>query len=166
MAELVRLGSLPASVRTVCLAGERLPANLAAAVHRALPGVRLLNLYGPTEATTYATWAAVSADEEREPSIGRPVDGTRVSLLDPGLRPVPPGVAGELCLAGVGLARGYAGRPDLTAARFVPDSSPETAPAIWRAGGRTDGSSCWAAWTTRSSCGGSASSPERSRRRS
>ncbi|HEX3526368.1 MAG TPA: amino acid adenylation domain-containing protein [Thermoanaerobaculia bacterium] len=126
MAELVRLGALPASVRTVCLAGERLPAHLAAAVHAALPGVRLLNLYGPTEATTYATWAAVRAgDGGGEPSIGRPVDGTRVWLLDDGLVPVPPGVAGELCLAGAGLARGYAMRPDLTAERFGPDPDPQ-----------------------------------------
>ncbi len=146
MAELVRLGALPASVRTVCLAGERLPARLAAAVHGALPGVRLLNLYGPTEATTYATWAEVRADADGgEPAIGRPVDGTRVWLLDAGLMPVPPGVAGELCLAGAGLARGYAMRPDLTAERFVPLPEPQTVPGarLYRTGDlarwRTDG---------------------------
>ncbi|HEY2737162.1 MAG TPA: amino acid adenylation domain-containing protein, partial [Thermoanaerobaculia bacterium] len=151
MAELVRLGALPASVRTVCLAGERLPARLAAAVHGALPGVRLLNLYGPTEATTYATWAEVRTSEGGgEPAIGRPVDGTRVWLLDAGLMPVPPGVAGELCLAGVGLARGYAMRPDLTAERFVPlpDPDPQAVPgarlyrtgdlARWRPDGRLE----------------------------
>jgi amino acid adenylation domain-containing protein len=125
MSELVRLKTLPASARTVCLAGERLAASLADAVHRLLPGVRLLNLYGPTEATTYSTWAAVMPGEEsgREPSIGRPIGGTRVLILDRGLRPVPVGAPGELCLAGAGLARGYSRRPDLTAERFVPDGT-------------------------------------------
>ena len=152
MSELVRLRALPASVRTICLAGERLSAGLAEAVHRFLPGVRLLNLYGPTEATTYSTWAGIAERaepaeraERPEPSIGRPVDGTRVQILDRGLRLVPAGAAGELCLAGAGLARGYAGRPDLTAERFVPDPSSGGGPgsrlyrtgdrARWRPGG-------------------------------
>ncbi|HKH48540.1 MAG TPA: amino acid adenylation domain-containing protein, partial [Thermoanaerobaculia bacterium] len=135
MAELVRLGAVPPTVRVVCLAGERLPGELAAAVHRAVPGCRVLNLYGPTESTTYSTWFEVAPENGREPAIGWPVDGTRVHLLDRRLRPLPIGVAGELFLAGAGLARGYVGRPDLTAERFVPDPwSPQPGGRLYRTG--------------------------------
>ena len=120
LAELLRLGGLPVSVRTVNLAGEALPRRLAEELLRRHPGVRLLNLYGPSEDTTYSTWAAVPSDA-LEPAIGRPVAGTRVHLLDRALRPVPLGGRGELCLAGDGLARGYLSRPELTAERFLPD---------------------------------------------
>ncbi len=135
MAELLRLGAVPASIRVVCLAGERLPGSLAAAVHRAMPHCRLLNLYGPTEATTYSTWSEVTRGESREPAIGRPVDGTRVHLLDRGGNPQLLGAVGEICLAGAGLARGYAGRPGQTAERFVPDPwSPEPGGRLYRTG--------------------------------
>jgi acyl carrier protein len=109
----------------------------------------VLNLYGPSEDTTYSTWEVVGRGTA-QPAIGRPVDGTRVFLLDPGLRPVPAGVPGELCLGGVGLARGYLNRPDLTAERFVPDPfadlSAEPGARLYRTGdlarhrpGRPDG---------------------------
>src|SRR6185369_2623347 len=120
MAELVR-GGLPAGVRTVNLAGEPLSGSLAAAVHGLGTVRRLLNLYGPTEDTTYSTIADVKPGESREPTIGRPVAGTRAVLLDRRGELVPRGVPGELHLGGDGLARGYLGRPDLTAERFVPD---------------------------------------------
>ncbi|HVR98866.1 MAG TPA: amino acid adenylation domain-containing protein, partial [Thermoanaerobaculia bacterium] len=121
MAELVRAGGVPASVRTVNLAGEPLSRSLADAIHAALPGVRVLDLYGPSEATTYSTWAEALRDDRREPAIGRPIAGTRAVLLGRWGEPVPAGVAGELLLGGAGLARGYLDRPDLTAERFVPD---------------------------------------------
>ncbi|WBC15022.1 amino acid adenylation domain-containing protein [Micromonospora sp. WMMA1998] len=120
MGELLTAGALPPGVRTVCLAGEPLTAALAARVW-ARPHVRrLCNLYGPSEDTTYSTWAEVPRDGD-DPPIGRPLPGTRAYVLDPEGRPVPPGEAGELYLAGAGLARGYLDRPAETEARFRPD---------------------------------------------
>ncbi|HWM91848.1 MAG TPA: amino acid adenylation domain-containing protein [Thermoanaerobaculia bacterium] len=80
----------------------------------------LVNHYGPTESTVVTTAGEVLAGRG-VPSIGRPIDGLSVWLLDRDLRKVPPGVPGELCVGGNGLARGYRGRPDLTAERFLPD---------------------------------------------
>jgi amino acid adenylation domain-containing protein len=123
MAELVRAGTLPAGVRTVNLAGEPLKGSLAQALYRS--GVeRVRNLFGPSEDTTYSTFELVERGSPREPTIGRPLPGTWVRLLDPDLRPVPVGVPGEIYLGGAGLARGYLGRPDLTADRWVPDPLP------------------------------------------
>ncbi|WP_262284300.1 amino acid adenylation domain-containing protein [Micromonospora sp. MA102] len=120
MGELLTASALPASVRTVCLAGEPLTAALAARVW-ARPHVRrLCNLYGPSEDTTYSTWAEVPPDSG-DPPIGRPLPQTRAYVLDPDGRPVPPGEPGELHLAGAGLARGYLDRPEETSARFRPD---------------------------------------------
>jgi amino acid adenylation domain-containing protein len=119
--ELLRMGGLPASVRTVNLAGEALQRALSDRVYARPETGRLVNLYGPSEDTTYSTWAQVERSGERPPAIGRPVHGTRAWVLDPWLHPLPVGVPGELCLAGAGLARGYLGRPELTAERFVPD---------------------------------------------
>ncbi len=130
MAELVRSGGLPDSVVTVNLAGEPLTRELADAIscrHR-----RVLNLYGPSEDTTYSTFTVVGP--EGEPTIGRPIAGTRAWLVDAHLRPVPPGMPGELHLAGEGLARGYLGRPDLTAERFVPDPFGPVGGRLYRTG--------------------------------
>ncbi|HVG07687.1 MAG TPA: amino acid adenylation domain-containing protein, partial [Thermoanaerobaculia bacterium] len=120
IAELVRLGPPPTGLRTVNLAGEPLQRALVQQVERWHPGVRVLNLYGPSEDTTYSTWAEVSG-EEGTVTIGRPAAGTSAYLLDRHGNPVPRGVPGELHLAGAGLARGYFGRPELTAAEFIPD---------------------------------------------
>ncbi|MFJ9899223.1 non-ribosomal peptide synthase/polyketide synthase [Streptomyces sp. NPDC091280] len=109
-----------ADLRHVMCSGEALPAPLAARFHQVLPDVRLHNLYGPTEASVDVTAHEVPADPATVP-IGRPVWNTRTYVLDAHLRPVPPGVAGELYLAGVQLARGYLGRSALTAERFVAD---------------------------------------------
>jgi amino acid adenylation domain-containing protein len=121
MAELLRLGAVPASVRTVNLAGEPLRRALVDEIGRRTAASRVLNLYGPSEDTTYSTWAPAERGAREEPGIGRPLPGTRVRLLGPGLEPVPLGAVGEIHLGGAGLARGYRRRPGLTADRFTPD---------------------------------------------
>jgi amino acid adenylation domain-containing protein len=135
IAALLRDDAIPASVRTVNLAGELLPQELVDAVY-ARPGIeRVYDLYGPSEDTTYSTCALRRPGGI--PSIGRTISNTHGYVVDAGLRLVPPGVAGELCLAGKGLARGYLGRPALTAERFVPDPFSATPGArMYRTGDR------------------------------
>ncbi|WP_326585325.1 amino acid adenylation domain-containing protein [Streptomyces sp. NBC_00481] len=118
---LAERGTLPASLRTVNVAGEPLTADLVRTLHDTLPGVRVVNLYGPSETTTYSTYAELPPGTTDPVPIGRPVGGTTLAVVDADLRPVPPGGTGELLIGGAGVARGYAGRADLTAARFLPD---------------------------------------------
>ncbi|KAF1029386.1 MAG: Linear gramicidin synthase subunit D [Burkholderia plantarii] len=106
--------------RIVC-SGEALPADLRERVAAVLPGAALHNLYGPTEAAIdVSAWHCVDEGARAVP-IGRPIASVQTWALDARLEPVPPGVPGELYLGGIGLARGYLGRPALTAASFVPD---------------------------------------------
>ncbi|HET7233764.1 MAG TPA: amino acid adenylation domain-containing protein [Longimicrobium sp.] len=119
-AELLRAGGIPASVRTMSLAGEALPNDLAQALYTTGTIERVGNLYGPTEDTTYSTASIVERGADRV-LIGRPLANTAALVLDAALQPAPVGVAGELYLAGGGVARGYAGDPALTAERFVPN---------------------------------------------
>ncbi|MFR9674188.1 amino acid adenylation domain-containing protein [Streptomyces sp. TR02-1] len=114
------------SLRRVICSGEALPGALAERAVRVLgPAAALHNLYGPTEAAVDVTAHPYTAEDGARGTstvpIGTPVWNTRVHVLDRMLRPVPPGVPGELYLAGVQLARGYLGRPALTAERFVAD---------------------------------------------
>ncbi|HJX27855.1 MAG TPA: amino acid adenylation domain-containing protein, partial [Thermoanaerobaculia bacterium] len=105
-------------LRALC-GGEALPRDLAAVL--AGRTRELWNLYGPTETTVWSAAARLHPEESGPVSIGRPIAETRIYLLDRTLETVPLGVPGELYIGGAGLARGYLGRPDLTADRFVPD---------------------------------------------
>ena len=119
------------ALRTLLTGGDqlrRVPAGLTYAVG---------NHYGPTEAAVVSTWTMLTEGSERPPAIGRPIDGTRAYVLDRRGDPVPAGVAGELCVAGASLARGYLGRPELTADAFRPDPfapSGESGERLYRTG--------------------------------
>ncbi|WP_327099555.1 amino acid adenylation domain-containing protein [Nocardia vinacea] len=119
MLDALLTGRLPDSLRQVLAIGETLPAALAHRFAAAAPDTSLYNLYGPTEAAVSITSHQVRRFDELAVPIGRPAWNSQVYVLDSRLRPVPVGVAGELYLAGVQLARGYFGRADLTADRFV-----------------------------------------------
>ncbi|MHC1763528.1 MAG: amino acid adenylation domain-containing protein [Verrucomicrobiia bacterium] len=111
------------------------------------PPERLLHVYGPTETTTFATWHVVREAPIGPGTIpiGRPIANTRLYVLDAALEPVPPGVPGEICIGGPGVARGYQNRPEATAEKFVPDPfSPVPGARLYRTGDlgrfRPDGS--------------------------
>jgi amino acid adenylation domain-containing protein len=131
---LLKAGGIPSGVRTVNLAGEPLrPAVVDALYGEGIE--RVYDLYGPSEDTTYSTWTLRQAGGPA--TIGRPISNTRAYVLGAALRPVPARVPGELYLGGRGLARGYLGRPGLTAERFVPDPfSGEPGARLYRTGDR------------------------------
>ena len=124
----------PSGFKVLC-GGEALPGELAARL--GAQGAEVWNLYGPTETTI---WSAVEpvdparAAERAVVSLGRPIANTRIHIAGRGLEPVPAGVPGELLIGGVGLARGYLGRPDLTAERFVPDPLGGRGERLYRTG--------------------------------
>lgn len=113
------------SLQRVFCSGEALPTTLCRE-WESLTGVPLHNLYGPTEAAVDVSWypacgPALAAVTGASVPIGWPVWNTGLRILDASMRPVPPGVAGDLYLTGIQLAQGYLGRPDLTASRFIAD---------------------------------------------
>ncbi|NGO79094.1 amino acid adenylation domain-containing protein [Streptomyces sp. YC504] len=123
-------------LRRVFCSGEALPRDTVQEFGRRLPGVELHNLYGPTEAAVDVTYhpCDTSAAKDGPVPIGRPVWNTRLYVLDAAHQPCPPGVVGELFLAGVQLATEYLGRPDLTEDRFVPDPFAAPGARMYRTG--------------------------------
>ncbi|MDS0140063.1 MULTISPECIES: non-ribosomal peptide synthase/polyketide synthase [unclassified Amycolatopsis] len=122
-------------LREVWTGGDVVPPAVVRAVQAACPGLVVVDGYGPTETTTFATSFRMAGEPVPEPvPIGRPLDGMRAYVLDAELRPLPAGAPGELCLAGAGLARGYLGRPGLTAERFVPDPFGAPGERMYRTG--------------------------------
>jgi amino acid adenylation domain-containing protein len=119
LAESVLEEPMPPSLvlRTLLTGGDR----LRRIPKRVLP-FRLANNYGPTENTVVTTWSTVATPmtNDTPPSIGKPIANTKIYILDANLHPVPVGVPGELYIGGIGLARGYLRRPDLTAEKFIP----------------------------------------------
>ncbi len=120
-------------LREVLTGGELVSPAAMSTVVEACPATSVAHVYGPTETTTYATIHALAGRTSTVP-IGRPMDNTRVYVLDDFLSPVPVGVPGELYIGGDGLARGYLGRPGLTAERFVADPFTGTGERLYRTG--------------------------------
>lgn len=162
--EILNTGGFPASVQTINLAGEALPLKLAQDLYTQTPIRRVFNLYGPSEDTTYSTGVLLAPTISETPSIGYPIDKTRIYLLDQHFCLVPPGLPGEIYIGGANLARGYLNRPDLSAERFIPDmfsGEPEhayTGQGIWRVIWRMAVSIFLGVLIIRLSCAASASS--------
>jgi glutamate-1-semialdehyde-2,1-aminomutase len=121
MEEILRQRAVPSAVRYINLAGEALPLALVQGIQQHYPWVEVYNLYGPSEDTTYSTYVRFPEHFQGPVTIGRPIEGTQLYLLDQDLNPVPTGCKGEIYLAGNGLCRGYFGNAAGTSAAFLPD---------------------------------------------
>ena len=120
IAELLKLkNGIPSSVKTINLAGEPLPVELVQKIYSQTTVQKVYDLYGPSEDTTYSTFTLRKSDGPY--TIGKAITNSQVYILDKNRRPVPIGIAGELYMAGDGLARGYLYKPEMTEERFVPN---------------------------------------------
>ncbi|GAA0272103.1 hypothetical protein GCM10010302_07100 [Streptomyces polychromogenes] len=118
-------------LETILIGGEP---GAPAVVNRWSRGRQLINVFGPTEATVNASFFRCAGEVRATPPIGRPVDNTRLYVLDAWLRPVPVGVPGEVYIGGAGVARGYLGRAGLSATRFVADPFGGAGSRLYRTG--------------------------------
>jgi amino acid adenylation domain-containing protein len=131
--ELLRIDGIPASVRTVNLAGEPLTQPLVRQIYALGHVKKVYDLYGPSEDTTYSTFTLRTSEGIQ--TIGKPLSNKRVYILDRRGEPVPVGVIGEITIGGKGVARGYFGKPDLTARSFLKDPfSAEPEARMYRTG--------------------------------
>jgi amino acid adenylation domain-containing protein len=135
MVEAIHSGEAapPPGLVALRLGGEALPAELLERTRALFPGIAIWNHYGPTEATVNISAVRV---EDGRPTLGRPIANVRAYALDARLRPVPVGIPGELYAGGAGVARGYLGRPALTAERFLPDPHGRPGARMYRTGDR------------------------------
>lgn len=123
------------SLATVIVAGEACSNALAIQHHKRLPGVKLYNEYGPTEASVWCVATQVQPEMLSAPiPVGKPIANTSVSIVDDQLRPIPIGLAGELCVSGPGLAAGYLNRTDLSAEKFVTNPQSPDGEKMYRTG--------------------------------
>ena len=134
IAQLQRSGAIPGTVKVINLAGEALQATLVHALYKGACADRIFNLYGPSEDTTYSTASLATRGADAFVTIGRPIAGTQAYILDGALNLVPTGVAGELYLAGEGVARGYLHRPGLTAETFIANPFGQPGSRMYRTG--------------------------------
>ncbi|MEO8615082.1 MAG: amino acid adenylation domain-containing protein [Luteolibacter sp.] len=133
--ELLEANLIPASVKTINLAGEALTTHLSDRLYEAHPAIKVYDLYGPSEDTTYSTVAL------RKPggraTIGVPISNTKAYIVNEDGKLLPPGVAGELLLGGAGISRCYLNRPELTAEKFIPNLfDPAAGARLYRTGDR------------------------------
>ncbi|MEU9731440.1 amino acid adenylation domain-containing protein [Streptomyces sp. NPDC048002] len=129
-----RLAASLRTLRLLVLGGEAVPPDTLTAWHAAVPHVRVVNAYGPTETTVTATTYDADDPPAHTVPIGRPLGERRVYVVDTDGAPVPVGVGGELLIGGTEVARGYLGRPALTADRFVPDPYGPPGGRLYRTG--------------------------------
>ena len=133
MAELLRLGGLPETIRIVNLAGELLTRKLVDELYQHRQVQQVYDLYGPSETTTYSSYTERTAGGPQ--TIGRPIANTQIYILDPYGNPSPIGMPGEIYIGGAGVARGYFNRPELTAEKFIPNPfSSEINSRLYRTG--------------------------------
>jgi amino acid adenylation domain-containing protein len=133
ISELLDAGLIPPNVQTLFSAGETLSCNLVDRLYQNLAGISVYDLYGPSEDTTYSTYTLRQPDAIA--TIGRPISNTTAYVVSPSGKQLPPGIAGELLLGGAGLARGYLGRPELTAEKFIPNPlAPDSMERVYRTG--------------------------------
>lgn len=127
-----------ASLRCCIVAGEACKREVAEAHFEVLPDTALFNEYGPTECTVWSTVHEIEKNDDkmRSVSIGRAIPGARAFVVGPDGDLAPIGVVGELYIGGSGVTRGYRGRPDLTAEKFVPDPFGEPGERLYRTGDR------------------------------
>jgi amino acid adenylation domain-containing protein len=135
LAELVRMGAVPPSVRVANLAGEPLQNAVVQRIYEGSSIQRAYNLYGLTEDTLYTTGELVERGSTEVVTIGRPIANRQVYVLSDDLEPVPMGVVGQIYIGGTGLARCYVHQPELTAERFLPNPfSTEPGERLYRTG--------------------------------